>query len=264
MGVRQMAYQLWHRYSASHKVRFISVDFAPVVAEILSKIDDGQMGVVLKRMMVRVASQIAKRFKINALVTGEALGQVASQTLTNLSMIDKASDTLILRPLITHDKASIIAITEQIGVADIAKSMPEFCGVISKSPTVKAHEHKLIATESEFDFAVLDQAVQEAKCFDIRQIIKADTSQLAVTTVTQVEQGEVVIDIRTPDEAEDKPLNIAGVLAIPFYKLAQTFATLEPSKTYLLYCERGVMSQLQAVHLKDKGFDNVKVLKLER
>lgn len=263
LGVKQMAYQLWNRYSASHKVKFISVDFAPVVGEILTKIDDGHMGVVLKRMMVRAASQIAKKLKINALVTGEALGQVASQTLTNLSMIDKVSDTLILRPLIANDKPDIIAMTEQLGVADIAKSMPEFCGVISKSPTVKAVEQKLVASESAFDFGVLDRAVQDAVCVDIRKLNQESQSIGGVSVVSRL-SDEIVIDIRTPDETDDKPLTIANttVLTIPFYRLATVFATLNQNKNYALYCQRGVMSQLQAVHLKDKGFDNVKVLQL--
>lgn len=66
------------------------------------------MGVVLKRMMVRAASKVAERYGVQALVTGEALGEVSSQTLTNLRLIDNVSDTLILRPLISHDKEHII------------------------------------------------------------------------------------------------------------------------------------------------------------
>ncbi len=52
-------------------------------------------------MMVRAASKVAERYGVQALVTGEALGQVSSQTLTNLRLIDNVSDTLILRPLIS-------------------------------------------------------------------------------------------------------------------------------------------------------------------
>lgn len=120
-------------------MKFITVDFEPVVAKILQKIDDGQMGVVLKRMMVRAAD-----YRIEAIVTGEALGQVASQTLTNLRVIDKASDALILRPLITHDKKNIVDMAS-IGTADIAKSMPEFCGVISKNQRLRPSSIRLLA-----------------------------------------------------------------------------------------------------------------------
>ncbi|STJ30742.1 thiamine biosynthesis protein ThiI [Escherichia coli] len=73
------------------------------------------MGVILKRMMVRAASKVAERYGVQALVTGEALGQVSSQTLTNLRLIDNVSDTLILRPLISYDKEHIINLARQIG-----------------------------------------------------------------------------------------------------------------------------------------------------
>ncbi len=53
IGVRQVAHYLWNRFGSSHRVRFVAINFEPVVGEILEKIDDGQMGVILKRMMVR-------------------------------------------------------------------------------------------------------------------------------------------------------------------------------------------------------------------
>ena len=263
IGVQKMAYHLWQRHSISHKVKFISVDFSAVVGEILTKVDDGYMGVVLKRMMMRAGSHIAKKLKINALITGEALGQVASQTLTNLAMIDKASETLVLRPLIGYDKQTIIASAEQIGVADIAKSMPEFCGVISKSPTVKAVEDKLIATETHFDFDILDKAVNSASFIDIREL-KSGKNVCDIEITTQITTNDIVLDIRTVDETEVSPLKLANsqIMTMPFYQLGSRFGTLDQGKTYLLYCHRGVMSRLQAASLKDKGFDNVKVLQL--
>ena len=114
IGVRQVAHYLWNRFGSSHRVRFVAINFEPVVGEILEKVDDGQMGVVLKRMMVRAASKVAERYGVQALVTGEALGQVSSQTLTNLRLIDNVSDTLILRPLISYDKEHIINLARQI------------------------------------------------------------------------------------------------------------------------------------------------------
>ncbi|MFC0820803.1 tRNA uracil 4-sulfurtransferase ThiI [Moraxella marmotae] len=264
IGVKQMAYHLWSRYSSSHKVRFITVDFEPVVAEILRSIDDGQMGVVLKRMMVKAASAIAERMGVEAIVTGEALGQVASQTLTNLHIIDKAATRLILRPLITSDKEWIVDTTQKIGTMEIAKSMPEFCGVISKSPTVKAVESKIIAEESKFDFGVLDYAIESAKSVDIRSLATTDTV-LMPEVVHEVQAGQVVLDIRSPDEIDEMPLAIdAAVMQIPFYQLSSRFADLDQSQTYLLYCQQGVMSRLQASQLMANGYHNVKVLKLQK
>ncbi|WP_410686152.1 tRNA uracil 4-sulfurtransferase ThiI [Avibacterium paragallinarum] len=263
IGVKQMAYHIWNRFSGSHKVRFVAINFESVVAEILEKIDNGQMGVVLKRMMVRAASKVAERFGIQAIVTGEALGQVSSQTLTNLRLIDEAAEALVLRPLITHDKEQIIAMAKEIDTEDIAKSMPEFCGVISKNPTVKAVREKILHEEAQFDFSILESAVQNAQYLDIRQIAEQTEKEvMEVDTVSILGENDVVLDIRSPEESDENPLQLANakIQLMPFYKLSSQFAELDQSKTYVLYCERGVMSKLQALYLKDKGFKNVKIL----
>ncbi|MFU2090405.1 tRNA uracil 4-sulfurtransferase ThiI [Avibacterium avium] len=264
IGVKQMAYHIWNRFSGSHKVRFVAINFEPVVAEILEKIDNGQMGVVLKRMMVSAASKVAERFGIQAIVTGEALGQVSSQTLTNLRLIDEAADALVLRPLITHDKEQIIAMAKEIGTDDIAKSMPEFCGVISKNPTVKAVREKILSEENHFDFSVLESAVQNAQYLDIRQIAEQTEKEVVeVDTISVLGENDIVIDIRSPEETDENPLELAGqeVRLIPFYKLSTLFPDLDQSKNYVLYCERGVMSKLQALYLKENGFGNVRVFR---
>ncbi|AIR87188.1 tRNA s(4)U8 sulfurtransferase [Pantoea sp. BL1] len=262
IGVRQVAHYLWQRFGRSHRVRFVAINFEPVVGEILEKVDDGQMGVVLKRMMVRAASMVAERYGVQALVTGEALGQVSSQTLTNLRLIDNASDTLILRPLISHDKEHIIDLARHIGTEDFAKTMPEYCGVISKSPTVKAVKAKIEAEEQNFDFEILNRMVQEASNVDIREIAeKAQEEVVEVETVVSFTADDVVLDIRSVDEQEASPLALEGVevKSLPFYKLSTQFGDLDQNKTWLLYCDRGVMSRLQALYLHEQGFKNVKV-----
>lgn len=266
IGVKQMAYHIWSRYSTSHKVRFVAINFENVVGEILEKVDNGQMGVVLKRMMVRAASKVAQRFDIQAIVTGEALGQVSSQTLTNLRLIDKAADALVLRPLITHDKEQIIAMAKTIGTDDIAKSMPEFCGVISKNPTVKAIESRILEEEGHFNFDVLEEAVQQAQYLDIREIAQQTEQEVtSVETTSELGENDVILDIRSPEETEELPFTLEGVTVkvLPFYKLSSQFGSLDQSKQYLLYCQRGVMSKLQALYLKENGFSNVKVFRMK-
>ena len=262
IGVKQVSYYLWKRYSQSHKVKFIAVDFAPVVGEILEKIDNSQMGVVLKRMMLRAASLLADKLEINALVTGECLGQVSSQTLSNLHVIDQATDKLVLRPLICVDKLEIIDLAKHIGTEEFAKVMPEYCGVISNKPTVKALLTKVVQEETKFDFSLIEQAVNAAQMRDIRTI--AEEAEQEVSTVLSVDTltaDSVVIDVRAPEEQELKPLVLTNIenVHIPFYKLATQFVNLAPNKQYYLYCERGVMSQLQALLLHEQGYVNVQV-----
>ncbi|WP_115717466.1 tRNA uracil 4-sulfurtransferase ThiI [Gallaecimonas mangrovi] len=262
IGTKQMAYHLWDRFGASHRVKFITVPFEAVVGEILEKIEDGLMGVVLKRMMMRAATKVAERMGIQALVTGEAVGQVSSQTLTNLTVIERSVDMLILRPLIFTDKQEIVDTARAIGTFEIAETMPEFCGVISKSPNVKADIKKVEATEAGFDFAVLDSALENAQVTDIRDIASQASEQVTeIEAFAEVPDNGVILDIRAPEEEENAPLDVAGVevKAVPFYKLATQFGDLPKEQLYYLYCAKGVMSKLQALYLQEQGFDNVRV-----
>lgn len=262
VGVKQVSYYLWNKFGASHKVKFFAVDFEPVVAEILENVENSQMGVVLKRMMIRAASKIANKGKIQAMVTGESLGQVSSQTLTNLNIINQVTDNLILRPLTAYDKQDIIDIARKIGTEDFAKTIPEYCGVISKKPTVRAVLSQIEAEEAKFDFDILDRVVRETRVFDIRDIGKESEEEIhAVDLVENIPSDAVIVDIRSPDEEDENPLELDGVEVkhIPFYKLATQFGDLDMSKEYLLYCDHGVMSKLQALYLLDNGYKNVKV-----
>lgn len=265
IGVREEAHFIWKKYGSSHRVKFFAVPFEDVVGEILEKIDHHLMGVVLKRMMMRAAAKIAEREGIKALVTGESVGQVSSQTITNLSVIDRVTPVLILRPLITMDKQDIIDKCREIGTEELAAAMPEYCGVISQKPTIHADLGKIEEEEKKFDFSILDKAVEDSRWTDIKEIGEAPKgAEPEVEYVTAAGEGEVVLDVRAPDEAEENPLRLEGaeIKELPFYKIATEFGNLDQSKTYLLYCRNGVMSRLQALILKERGFKNVKVIRI--
>ncbi|WP_457914408.1 tRNA uracil 4-sulfurtransferase ThiI [Candidatus Hartigia pinicola] len=263
IGVKKIAYYLWNRFSSSHKVHFVTINFEPVIGEILAKIDDSQMGIVLKRMMVRAASKVAKHYGIQAIVTGEALGQVSSQTLTNLNLINNAYDILVLRPLISHDKEHIIKLARQIGTEHFAKIIPEYCGVISKNPTVKSSKAKIEKAEANFNFSILDEVITQSKHINVHRIIQESRNKVIEIKMVKkcLTKNEIILDIRSPNDHETKPLLIDGVEIkyIPFYQLSTKFHKLPKEKTYLLYCDRGVMSHLQALSLQEQGFSNVKV-----
>ena len=167
-----------------------------------------------------------------------------------------------MRPLAAYDKQDIIDIARKIGTEDFAKTIPEYCGVISKKPTVKAIISKVEAEEANFDFSILDKVVEETRVFDIRDIGNESEAEIhAVDTLDNIPENSVVLDIRSPNEEDENPLEIEGVEIqhLPFYKLATQFGDLDKSKDYLLYCDQGVMSKLQALYLAGAGFTNVKV-----
>lgn len=265
IGVKEVAYYLWNKYGASHRVKFVTVPFEDVVKEILEKVDNAYMGVILKRMMLRAAEKVADSLEIPALVTGESVAQVSSQTLVNLNAIDRVTDMLVLRPLATMDKGDIIDLSRKIGTESFAASMPEYCGVISVNPTTKARMHKVEREENNFDFSVLERAIAERRAQNIDELVNELDADLSVPVVGDINSGQIVIDIRHPDEQEKNPLTLDGVeiQIIPFYSLNNRFGHLDQSKQYYLYCQKGVMSQLHAANLKDSGHLNVGVYRPE-
>ncbi len=269
LAVKEVALYLWMKFHSSHRVRFISIPFEGVVEELFKNVEDAQMGVILKRMMLRAASKIAERMDIKALVTGESVAQVSSQTLANLSVIDEVSKALVLRPLATTDKQEIIDTARVIGTEEFSKHIPEYCAVISKNPTTRARPERIEREESNFDFSVLEDAVASARTQLITEIVSdIESGYSDVSVVNSVQDGATVIDIRHPNEVEMKPLRIQlkadRILSIPFYALRKKFESLDSDKSYLLYCDQGMMSRLHAAHLMDEGFTNVAVLETQK
>lgn len=261
IGVKQVALYLWQKFGSSARVKFISIPFDEVVGEILQSVHHSHMGVILKRMMMRAGEKVADRLKVDALVTGESIAQVSSQTLPNLAVIDAATEKLVVRPLITMDKQDIIDITREIGAYDFAKNIPEYCGVISDRPTTCAKKERVLEEESDFDFDVLERALERRQVISIDEIVEDVNVHATVEALTKVEDNQVVVDIRAPHEQEKKPLNIPGceIMLVPFFSLAGAVEGFSEEKEYLLYCEKGVMSQMHAHQLRERGFSNVKV-----
>lgn len=266
LGVKEVAHYIWSKYGSGSRVKFVAVPFEEVVAEILRQVDDSQMGVVLKRTMLRAAKQVAEQLDARALVTGESVAQVSSQTLTNLAVIDRATDILVLRPLITMSKGEIIDKAIEIGTEQFAKHMPEYCGVISVKPTTRAKLFRIEHEETKLDAAVLANAVARARYLNIDEIANEDVQQTAVEVLAAPIPDAVIVDVRHPFEAQRAPLRAGNVRVenIPFYELQTKFQQLDQQRTYLLYCDKGVMSKLHAAHLVEQGFSNIKVYRPDR
>jgi len=258
IGVKQVSFYLWNKYGASHRVKIISVPFDDVLTEIFRSTPETYMGVTLKRLMVMASEKIAKEMEIDALVTGESIAQVSSQTLRNLALIDQASNMLIIRPLATMNKPDIIDIATKIGTRRFAENMPEYCGVISKNPITHGSFKRMEREAKRFDYSVLDRAVENSKSIYVDEVINDVTTNAPIEIINNIEDSEyVIIDIRGEKETIK---NSCEVLNIPFYKLKTEFKKLPQDREYLLYCEKGVMSQLHAQYLRDsENRENVRV-----
>jgi len=122
-----------------------------------------------RRLMFKIAERISRYGKAKALVTGESFGQVASQTLNNMAVVDQVTNMLVFRPLIGMDKTEIIDKSRVIGTHDIsALPCTDTCSLFMPgSPEISGKLHEILEAEEKVDF---DGFVEEA--FDARDIVK--------------------------------------------------------------------------------------------
>lgn len=108
-----------------------------------------------RRMMYRVASRVAQREDADGILTGESLGQVASQTLQNILVENHAAGVPVVRPLIGFDKVEIIDIARKIGTYEISTLPGLCCTIVPKKPATAAKAEDIRAEEAKVDINAL-------------------------------------------------------------------------------------------------------------
>ena len=137
--------------------RLYLVPFAPIQQRLILSVPPRYRVVVYRRLMLRIAETIARKERASALVTGESLGQVSSQTLHNLATIEAAAEMPVLRPLIGMDKIEIIQQSQRIGTYDISIQPDEDCCTlfVPRSPVTRSTPQELEHIEFGLDVAEL-------------------------------------------------------------------------------------------------------------
>jgi thiamine biosynthesis protein ThiI len=139
------------------------VPFTKMQQEIYREIPDGYAMTVMRRMMLRISEKVCENQGILSMTTGENLGQVASQTMDSMNVINAVTNYPILRPLIAMDKTEIIEISREIGTYETSILPYEDCCTIfvPKSPKTKPKRDKTEYLESTKDFSeLIEEAVQ--------------------------------------------------------------------------------------------------------
>jgi thiamine biosynthesis protein ThiI len=133
------------------------VPFEAIQREIVRYAPEGMRILLYRRMMLRISEVLARRERALALVTGDSLGQVASQTLRNLVAVEAAARMPVLRPLVGTDKAEILETARKIGTYDISSEpFHDCCPVfMPRNPALSASPEQLMKAEEGLDIAAL-------------------------------------------------------------------------------------------------------------
>ena len=145
------------------KIDLYTVPFGRTIQKaIYENCDERYRCVMCKRMMYRVAEAAGREMGADIIVTGENLGQVASQTLQNLVVLDESVGMAVVRPLVGLDKEDIIDIAKRIGTYDISIKKAFPCGLVPSKPSTSAVLERIHEEEMKADFSSLvERAVGE-------------------------------------------------------------------------------------------------------
>jgi thiamine biosynthesis protein ThiI len=133
------------------------VPFADVQKEIMMKTPEKFRVILYRRMMMRIAEALARKEKCLALITGDSIGQVASQTLENILAVSEAATLPIFRPLIGSDKEEIMVTARKIGTYDISILPHDDCctRLMPKKPETRADLNEVLEAEKALDIPTL-------------------------------------------------------------------------------------------------------------
>jgi tRNA uracil 4-sulfurtransferase len=251
-AVVQVTKALADDWSYGTSPKLYVVDFDEPLRELKENSRDQYWQLVLKRLMYRTASQIGALMKADAIITGEAVGQVSSQTLPNLRAIEPAASLPVFRPLLGFDKEEIIDRARKIGTAALSEQVKEYCAIAPGKPVTAATEARVEREEARLDLGVIDRAVAGAKTLDVRGLTALDLVGPYIFT-SEIPADAVVIDCRT--EAQFRAWHAPDAVHKEEWELARDFRKLDKSRKYVLYCAHGMQSAHLAEKMQRSGYE---------
>ncbi len=206
-----VARDLWRRWGAGTSPLAWIVDFSEVQQLIRERVRPSLRQVILKQLMFAAADQVAASLDLPALVTGESVGQVSSQTLRHLHEIDRSCTRAVVRPLAGYDKQEIIAKAREIGTEPLSARAQEVCDLSGgHRVAVAARESALDRARSALPDELVDDAVRTRRVIALEYWVpgadpvpvfdRADAS-VPVVEVTEPLPGDGPVGLTGPGAA---------------------------------------------------------------
>ncbi len=239
-------------WSYGTRPRLHVVDFEEPLRSLRAGAKEKYWQVVLKRLMYRAASLVAAELDAQAIITGEAVGQVSSQTLSNLRAIEPAADLPVFRPLLGFDKDEIIDRAKHIGTAGLSEQVKEYCAIAPGRPVTAATVEGVAAEEEKVELRTVSRAVADRRILDLRELTPTDLVAPYLFT-DEVPDGSMVIDCRS--ESAFGAWHLEGAERRDEWNLLRKFRKLDRDRHYVLYCAHGIQSAHVAEKMQDAGYE---------
>lgn len=168
-GVLRVAGVLANYWSYGYEPVMYVIPGREIVMEIMRCRED-YWNIILKRIMYRLAERMAHEYGAETIITGESLGQVASQTMRNLLVSQEAVSIPINRPLFGLDKQDIIDMSREVGTYEYSSRVKEYCALVPRKPVLRASLDVVKGEEDKMNMDVVDDAYRDKDVLNLRRL----------------------------------------------------------------------------------------------
>lgn len=256
LGVLKVMKVVADHWSYGYKPRLFEVDLQPLILELQEKNRPRNWQIVLKRLMLRAGESVARKTRNLGLITGEAMGQVSSQTLQNMAVISQAvSPTMpVLRPLVGFNKDEILTLARRMGIFDLSAAVGEYCDLVPSKPATKAPLSEIQRGEAGMTPGRLEQLVEARIVYELRRLDETALGAIGGVGLDtdSIPEGATVLDLRS--KPAWKAWHYPGALHLDFQHALETWRSFERERDYVLVCEVGLKSAHLAEVMRQEGF----------
>ena len=249
-GAAKVVEQLVGRWAYGDWPRLHAIDLRPHVEALEAAVKPRYWQLVLKALMYRAADALAGELRLPALVTGEAIGQVSSQTLPNLVLLDGVIERPVLRPLLTWNKEDIVAAARAIGTYELSATVPEFCALAARHAMTQGSPGAFKASVATLDGTAIARAVAARRVTEPR--LPRDLPAVAgAIEAEKMPGGATIVDLRPRHEY--RAWHWPGAVHLEYFQALRAFRSFDAAKRYVLYCEVGLKSAHLAELMQAEG-----------
>ncbi len=240
---------LVEKWSLGYNPKIHIIDGKPLIDLLVVSKKFKIPGVTYKRILYRLAIEIARERKAFGIITGESLGQVSSQTPENLLAINHTIDFPVYRPLIGMDKDEISTIARKIGTFPVT-SKGEFCSLFSQNVVLNASPE---AIDRDFEnFTILGTLLENRTTLEGTQL---DGYLSSISDedyeIRELPADSVVIDMRSKAKFEE--WHHSGALNVHLGGIRNLIEENGKDKVYVFYCQKGLQSAYAASEARNLG-----------
>ena len=251
-GVLRVVNKLMRTWQYGDNASIVVVPFMPMVEAIRKYTKQSYWNLVLKRAMLVAAAQIAEDRHLLAIVTGDAVGQVSSQTLPNLHALGDVG-LPVLRPLLTQDKDDIVMRARHVGTEKLSAAVDEYCAIVPRHPVTSATREGLDREWGSIPDDVLLGTLSDMRALNLRSLKISETSALGDVARDDIPDNALLIDVREPEEFAEWHAKDAKRLDI--HEAMRQLDDLPKNQPVLFVCEHGLLSAELAFMARERGVD---------